>query len=400
MRRLALTHRAVAGAPLARDVVGRTGEVLARAGHLLSERVVQALQQHGVTAVYVDDLASAGVVLTGITPEPVMASLQGLLGEFTARLQRAVEPLVNQPTPKIIEALKANTSPVAAVRVTAVLAELRAGATTLAHECAHADSRSGYLTDRAPDDDLVGHSIHVAALTARIGAAVGIADEDLVGATFAALLHDAGLIFVPAEIRASPERWSVPQRLRYEDHAVLGEALLAAVARSYPGVPVVAAEHHEAQDGSGFPRGRQGGNRVLRSAEKQRSVDQMALVSEVVAVADRYERLVSPAPARAGLSPAEARYSLSSEAGTHLNAEVVARFLDTFPALPLGTEVRMVGGEYDGSHAIVTRAASMGQPRPLVRVYADRSGSTHTPVDVDLTRVRDVNVLLDEGRAA
>lgn len=400
MRRLALTHRAAAGVPLARDVVGRTGEVLARSGHVLSERVIQALQQHGVTAVYVDDMASAGVVLTEITPEPVMAALQGLLGELTTRLQRTVEPLVNQPTPKILEALKTNTSAVAAMRATAVLADLRAGAATLARACAQADNRSGYLTDRAPDDDLVGHSIHVAALTARIGAAVGLGGEDLAGATFAALLHDIGLIFVPAEIRASPERWSVPQRLRYEDHTALGEALLTSVARSYPGVPVVAAEHHEAQDGSGFPQGRQGGNRVLRSAEKQRSVGQVTLVSEVVAVADRYERFVSPAPARAGLSPAEARYSLASEAGVRLNAEVVARFLDTFPALPLGTEVRIVGGEYDGSHAIVARAASMGQPRPLVRVYADRCGSTHIPVEVDLTRVRDVNVLLDEGHAA
>ncbi len=400
MRRLALTQRAAAGAPLARDVAGRAGEVLARAGHVLSDRVIDALQRHGVTTVYAEDVASAGITLTSITPEPVMTSLQGLLEEFTARLQKAAEPLLNQPTSKVIEALRMNASTVNTIRVSAVLSELRAGAATPARACAQASGDSGYLTDRGPDDDIVGHSIHVAALTARIGAAVGFADDDLAGATYAALLHDVGLIFVPAEIRASPERWSVPQRLRFEDHTVLGEALLAAVVRGGALPAVVAAEHHEAQDGSGFPRGRRGGNRMLRGAEKQRSADQVALVSEVVAVADRYERLVSPAPARAGFPPAEARYALSSEVGTKLNAEVVARFMETFPALPLGTEVRIVGGEYDGSHGIVARLSATGQPRPLVRVYADRSGHTHTPVDLDLTRVRDVNVLLDEGRAA
>lgn len=52
------------------------------------------------------------------------------------------------------------------------------------------------------------------------------------------------------------------------------------------------------------------------------------------------------------------------------------------------------------SHAVVTRPATAGHSRPLVRVYADRTGQMHTSVDIDLARVRDVNVLLNEGRAA
>ena len=398
MRRLAISHRASAGAPLARDVVGRNGEVLARAGHVLSERVVRALQQRGVTTVYVDDLASVGIALTSIAPSLAADTLQQLMSELATRLQTSIEPLASQPTPKIVEALRNNTSPIATVRVTALLADLRAGAATLARACADADGASGYLTDRPPDDDLVGHSIQVAALTARIGAAVGLADDDLVAATYAALLHDLGLIFVPAEIRGAPERWSIPQRMRFEDHTVLGEALLSVLARSHAIVPVVAAEHHEAQDGSGFPRALLGANRVFRVAERRENPP-VALASEVVAVADRYERLVSPAPSRAGLSPAEARYELSSEAGTKLNAEVVARFLDSFPALPLGTEVRVVGGEHDGSRAIVSRPSRDTRSRPVVRVYADRAGFTHTPVEVNLDIYQDVNVLLDERAA-
>ncbi len=398
MRRLALTHRAAAGAPLARDVVGRNGEVLARAGHLVSERVIRALQQRGVTTVFVDDPASSGISLAPIASERAVGTLQPLLAELTSRLQAAVEPLLNQPSPKILESLRSAISPMSLVRVNALLADLRAASGALARDCAEADGASGYLTDRQPDDDLVGHSIQVAALTARIGAAVGFAEDDLAVATFAALMHDVGLIFVPAEIRAAPERWSVPQRMRFEDHTILGEALLAALVRSHAAIPLVAAEHHEAQDGTGFPRGLQGGNRVLRGADKQRTGP--ALASEVVAVADRYERLVSPAPSRAGLSPAEARFVLSSEAGTKLNAEVVSRFLDAFSALPLGTEVRIVGGEYDGGRAIVSRPGAGGQPRPLVRVYADRAGVAHTPVEIDLARAPGVNVLLDESRAA
>lgn len=400
MRRLALTHRDVIGAPLARDVVGRSGDVLARSGHLVSDRVAGALQQRGVTSVYVDDAASAGIQLAPMVPDPVMVTFRGLLDDLFTRVLGAVGPLANQPSSRIVETLHGNGGAFWGNRVVAALSELRAEVTSLARVCAVASGDSGYLTDRAPDDDLVGHSIHVAALTARIGASVGFAGDDLAGVTFAALLHDAGLIFVPAELRLSPADWNVPQRMRYEDHTVLGEALLQSFSHKYPEVSVVAGEHHEAQDGSGFPRGRQGYNRVLRGADQLHAADRVALVSEVVAVADRYERLVSPAPARAGLSPAEARNVLSGEAGSRLNAEVVARFLELFPALPIGTEVRIVGGEHDGSHALIVRPASPARPKPLVRVYADRSRSARTPIDLDLAGLSDVNVRLDAGRAA
>ena len=58
----------------------------------------------------------------------------------------------------------------------------------------------------------------------------------------------------------------------------------------------MAAEHHEAADGSGYPRRRIGGHRVLRTAEKKRDLDRVTLASEIVAVADAYERIVSPGP--------------------------------------------------------------------------------------------------------
>ena len=88
---------------------------------------------------------------------------------------------------------------------------------------------------------------------------------------------------------------------------------------------IVAGEHHEAADGSGYPRRRLGGHRVLRSAEEKRSIERITLASEIVAVADLYERLVSPGPGFAGRSPAAARPILEAAAGESLNREIVLR---------------------------------------------------------------------------
>ena len=104
-----------------------------------------------------------------------------------------------------------------------------------------------------------------------------------------------------------------------------------------PALPIVAAEHHEEQSGGGYPRGMTGGNRILRNANSP--IARIALVSEIVAIADRYERLISGAPGEAPLSAAAARHVVAGEAGPKLNAEVVGRFVDLMPRYPVGTEV-------------------------------------------------------------
>lgn len=76
----------------------------------------------------------------------------------------------------------------------------------------------------------------------------------------------------------------------------MGEALLEPLGDFSLDLSIVAAEHHEAADGSGYPRRRIGGHRVLRTAEKKRDLDRVTLASEIVAVADAYERIVSPGP--------------------------------------------------------------------------------------------------------
>jgi HD-GYP domain-containing protein (c-di-GMP phosphodiesterase class II) len=266
------------------------------------------------------------------------------------------------------------------------------------------DGSAGFLTERQAGDDLIGHTLGVVAITNRIGAAVGFAEADLHAAALAAALHDIGMLMVPEEIRRTPQaQRTAAQRRRYEDHTVLGEAVLRPLARRSPALSIVALEHHEDQAGGGYPLGITGGNRVLRAAPQGPDAPRrLALVSEVVAVADRYERLVSPQPGVAALSPATARRVVANEAGARLNAEVVGRFLDLVPPLPLGTEVCVTGGEYDGARGVVVKLDPAHLDRPVVRLFAARHGATFTPVDLTMA-AEPASVTLaiaDETRAA
>jgi len=183
------------------------------------------------------------------------------------------------------------------------------------------------------------------------------------------------MIFVPRQVLAVPHAHrSIPERIRYEDHTVLGEAMLEPFAGPSMHLAIVAGEHHEAADGTGYPHKREGGHRVLRPAEEKRATDRITLMSEVIAVADTYERIVSPSAGHEGVSPAAARGLMQELAGQTLNREIVERFLASFPALPLGTEVRVTAGPHLGMTGIVSAVDAEGESPPTVRLFLDAAG--------------------------
>ncbi len=382
MRRVYLDDPLVEGATLARDIVGPGGDPIARAGHRLAGRALRALSERGATVCYVDDEAGAGVEASPLPDHPAVEAARSALAELCRVLSRDLAPFQRHPTSRALEEIK-NGRPLKTAEF--ALDGVRATAPALAGYARNVTGAAGLLFDRHPADDLVGHSVHVAVIAGRLGAAIGFSENDLATTIFAALLHDIGLLAVPEEIRRTPEaRRSPAEQRRWEDHALLGEMVLGPASLRAPAVPIVAVEHHEAQNGRGFPRGLTGGNRILRAAEHAADRTRIALVSEVIATADRYERLIAPSVGARPLSAAAARTVLSVEAGALLNAEVVARMLEVVPAWPLGGEVRLHGGEHDGAHAVVTGYDARLPERPMVRVFADASRRPVEPVDLDL----------------
>ncbi|MEX2446828.1 MAG: HD domain-containing phosphohydrolase [Dehalococcoidia bacterium] len=382
MRRVRIEEAARPGAILARDVRLASGETAARAGAALSERTAGVLRERGVGWCFIDDEAGRGLDVTPLDGEA--AGVRAVVASLQARVAAVAQPLRQLSTPRILHLLR-ETQPAAPLRHAPPFLVLREAAKDLAQRAATVSPQGGYVVSRTAADDDAGHAVAVAALTSRIAALVGLDAEAVTDATMAALLHDAGMAFVPDAVRRKPERdRSAPEQRRYEDHATLGAALLAPLAEGALDLAIVAGEHHEAQDGTGFPGGIGGGNRVLRTADARRDAGRIALMSEVVAVADRYERLLSPAAGWPGCGAAEARLLLAREAGTMLNREVVTRFLGSFPELPVGTEVAVTVGAHAGAEGLVRVAAPPPGARCVVRLLRDAEGRAVPPVEVPL----------------
>lgn len=111
---------------------------------------------------------------------------------------------------------------------------------------------------RGHDNYTYVHSLRVATLLTVFGKFLGMTDDELMILATGGLLHDVGKMFVPQDIlnkpgRLTPDEFEVIKG--HVDHSVHYLEKVPGVPR---GVLVIARQHHEKLDGSGYSRGLEG----------------------------------------------------------------------------------------------------------------------------------------------
>ena len=135
----------------------------------------------------------------------------------------------------------------------------------------------------ARDPYTTGHQLRVAALAQEIAKEMYLPEEWIRGIQVAALIHDIGKIYVPAEILSRPSKLTLSEFALVKTHPSVGYDILKTIEFPWPIADVV-LQHHERLDGSGYPRGLRTGNIMLES--------------QILAVADVVEAMSSHRPYR------------------------------------------------------------------------------------------------------
>jgi len=167
---------------------------------------------------------------------------------------------------------------------------------------------------RSKDDDYTfTHSTNVCILTVAQAMTLGVEESLLQDIGVAALLHDIGKLFIPAEVLEKPGRlddaeWEIIRR-----HPLLGARYLL----ENPGVPriavIAAYEHHMQFDFRGYPS--VGGDW------------QQNLCSQMTAVSDVFDALRTKRPYRGAMEMGKIAGILSEGAGSQLNPVLSRHFL-------------------------------------------------------------------------
>jgi putative nucleotidyltransferase with HDIG domain len=189
----------------------------------------------------------------------------------------------------------------------------------------------------AKDQVTHGHIRRVQRYTMSLAEALGVKDEkELDAIRAAALLHDTGKLAVPEYILNKPGPLTAAEFERMKVHAAVGADILKSINFPYPVEPIV-RHHHEAWDGSGYPKGLKG--------------QEIPLGARILSVVDCYDALVSDRPYRPRMTRQQAEQELRDRRGRAYDPWIVDRFLEILDRLEEGDAADKKFGDTNGPAA-------------------------------------------------
>ena len=165
------------------------------------------------------------------------------------------------------------------------------------------------------DPYTAGHERRVGEIAVALGAELGLDARRQDGLRVAGYLHDIGKITIPAEILSKPGKLSPIEFQLIQGHPQSSYDVLKDVQFPWP-VAVVALQHHERIDGSGYPQGLKG--------------EEILLDARIIAVADVVEAMSSHRPYRPGLGIDKALAEIERGRGSAYDADVADACLKLF----------------------------------------------------------------------
>lgn len=157
------------------------------------------------------------------------------------------------------------------------------------------------------------HSGDVSRYSVFLAEQIGAEADFIQTVRVAGLLHDVGKIGIPAHILRKPGRLSAEEYEIVKQHVVLGDLIV----RDLPDVELIRAgvrHHHERWDGSGYVDG-------LARRE-------IPLIARILAVSDAFSAMTTTRPYRKALEVREALRRLEDAAGSQLDEQLVAAFVN------------------------------------------------------------------------
>jgi PAS domain S-box-containing protein len=178
------------------------------------------------------------------------------------------------------------------------------------------------------DPYTAGHQRRVTDLSLAIARKLEYGEDACTTLRTAGMLHDIGKLGVPAEILSKPSALSKIEMELIRTHPQAAYEILADIA--FPGpVAEIVLQHHERQDGSGYP--------------KKISGDDILPEARILAVADVVEAMASHRPYRPALGIAAALDEIRAGRGTRYDQQVVDACVALFESSEFSFQPASVG---------------------------------------------------------
>ena len=182
------------------------------------------------------------------------------------------------------------------------------------------------------DEETGNHVVRMAKYSRLIAEKLGFSKEEAEVIEMSAPMHDIVKIGIQDSILLKPGRLTMEELAAMKQHAKIGyEILKDSPSKFLKMGAIIALNHHEKFDGSGYPNGKKG--------------DEIPIEARIVAVADVYDALVSDRPYKDAWTTQAAIDYMKNQRGIHFDPDCfdafmeqldsVRRIQDMLPDLPV-----------------------------------------------------------------
>jgi HD-GYP domain-containing protein (c-di-GMP phosphodiesterase class II) len=199
------------------------------------------------------------------------------------------------------------------------------------------------------DDFLIIHTVKSTVISVIIGQYLKLPAHRIIELGVAALMHEIGMVKLPHHIAQSKAELSVKDRNTLMLHPMLGFEILKSM--DFPmAISSAALEHHERENGSGYPRKLTG--------------DKIGLYGKIIAVACSYEAITAKRPHKDARGGYEGIADILRNVGKHYDDTIIRALVFSLSIYPIGQFVLLS----DGSKGQVVDANPMDPRFPIVQV--------------------------------
>jgi len=367
-----------------------SGELLLAAGYRIKERYRERLKQLGFRNVLVDVEGTEEAVPETTVSAEVQREMGNAIDNTSKELVAAIQQFRHKSTHKVRDLIKENKQHLnkfimgsgMAKALEQFIDEIMSQTSIVLNLSALQQTQSGLLS----------HALNVTITSLCIGKKYKFSYEEMKQLGIGALNYDLGLVALPKTLMENPiSNYNEEEMKNYRQHTVFGFLMLSQNHIIPSTSAAVALQHHERQDGSGYPRGIKGENRPpLKDFSKQNMIHRFA---EIVSVADAYDSLIYGRP-HEGQEPVDIKNAirkLIQSGGVSLNSEIVKTLTNVVPLFPVGTRIKIVNAptpQLVGYYGVVARDNADNLENPQIVLFETKNHQRTKPILVDMSKYK------------
>ena len=300
------TYELESGMVLADDVVSiRTGVILIPKGTILNKKSIRKIYNRGIKFVYIYDKDDISNNLEKDKLEIKYEILSDKLDNVFTDVKigkKIILTEINDEIDDLIDEIIDNNN------ILAIIRELE-----------------------EKDDYTFNHSLNVSMLTTMLGKWLGYSQKKIKQLTIAGLFHDIGKLKIDENIINKPGKLTDIEFEEIKKHTIYGYNILKETVGISKNVSLAVLQHHEREDGSGYPLGL-----------KKNEIHEYA---KIIAICDTYDAMTSNRVYKPKKSPFFAAEILRDEGFNILNPKMTKIFLDKIAGFYVGCTVLLSNGE-------------------------------------------------------